>query len=63
MNLFLLLMASVGITSILFITFCAGKAHERIEIIEKVRSGKPFSLRGYNCEIRCERAEVPHHDE
>ena len=63
MNLFNLVMSSIGIVTVLFIIFCCGMAYERIDIIEKMKSGKPFVIKGFDGVIRGVPGEVNHNDE
>lgn len=60
MNLFNLVMSSIGIITVLFFIFCCGIAYERTSIIEQMKKGKPFVIKGIDREIRCVPGEVNH---
>ena len=62
MNLFNLVMSSIGVVTVLFFIFCYGVAYERANIVEKMKKGKPFVIKGIEMDIRCVPGEENHHD-
>lgn len=49
MNLFIAILAALGLFFVLFVTFCCGAVYENNRIAKAAQTGQPYKLAGGDC--------------